>query len=203
MFHSRGVEIVVDVWEISLSSWIIQDGNYPDFQKGQEAEFALHAAAGEIATTPGREKGIRKLEECTYELTGEIVFVKQGLWVIDFGLLAFDEFQKPEPPIEVQEGNFVRGGFYVEIDPFFYFERGAKIPGVPPLVYTWRIDQILMQTAPFIETAPRMRERDPEAWAWTEIEQTNAWEDDRSHAEYLLRCQLLDVPPKHRSATAN
>jgi hypothetical protein len=193
----------VDVWEISLSSWIIQDGNYPDFRRGQEAEFALHAAAGELEVTAGPEKSIKQLEECRYEIAGQVIFVKQGLWVIDFGLEAFDEFHKPDPPPEVQEGHFVTGGFFIEVDPFFYFERGAKIPGVPPLVYTWRVDQILMQTAPFIETAPRMPERDPAAWGWTEIEQTNAWEDDDSHAEYLLRCQRLHVPPKHRSATAS
>lgn len=193
----------MDVWEIGLSSWIIQDGNYPDFTKGQEAEFALHAAAGEIVTTPGPEKAIKKLDGCQYEMTGQVTFVKQGLWVIDFGLQAFDEFQKPEPPNELQVGAFVTGPFYVEIDPFFYFERGAKILGVPPLVYTWRIQQILMQTAPFIETAPRTFERDPKAWGWTEIEQTNAWEDDGSHAEYLLRCQLLERPPQHRSGTAS
>jgi hypothetical protein len=75
------MELGVDTWEISLSSWIIQDGNYPDFRKGQEAEFTLHAAAGEVLTTPGPGKAIRKLEECHYEVTGEVVFVKHGLWV--------------------------------------------------------------------------------------------------------------------------
>jgi hypothetical protein len=29
-----------DEWEIGLSSWIIQDGNYADFKAGQQAEFA-------------------------------------------------------------------------------------------------------------------------------------------------------------------
>jgi hypothetical protein len=102
-------------------------------------------------------------------------------------------------PAELQKGSWVTGKWYVEIDPFFYFESGAKIPGVPPLVYTWRIEEIQQQTAPFIEVAPRHFERDSTKLGWREIEGTMAWEDDGVHAEYKLRCRLSDVPPKHRS----
>ena len=28
-------------WSLSLDSWIVQDGNYPDFAGGQQAEFAI------------------------------------------------------------------------------------------------------------------------------------------------------------------
>jgi hypothetical protein len=31
----------VEQWSLSLDSWIVQDGNYPDFESGQHAEFAV------------------------------------------------------------------------------------------------------------------------------------------------------------------
>jgi hypothetical protein len=75
---------------------------------------------------------------------------------------------------------------------------GAEIP----LVYSWRIDSIFRQTAPYVEVAPGRWARDPERLGYGEILQTNAWDDDGGHAEYLLSCELLPVPPKNTSATA-
>jgi hypothetical protein len=33
-------------WLIGLDSWVIQDGNYPDFVTGQRADFALSSPPG-------------------------------------------------------------------------------------------------------------------------------------------------------------
>ena len=32
---------IVDGWSLSLDSWIVRDGNYPDLAGGQQAEFAI------------------------------------------------------------------------------------------------------------------------------------------------------------------
>jgi hypothetical protein len=32
---------VVEWRSLSLDSWIVQDGNYPDFESGQQAQFAV------------------------------------------------------------------------------------------------------------------------------------------------------------------
>ena len=37
----------VQTWPLSVAAWVIQDGNYPDFRKGQRAEFAVEFYAPE------------------------------------------------------------------------------------------------------------------------------------------------------------
>jgi hypothetical protein len=53
------------------------------------------------------------------------------------------------------------------------------------------IDRITMQTAPFIEVRPRVRERDRGQLGWKEIAGTRASDDD-GHAEYMRHCTRLD-----------
>jgi hypothetical protein len=79
----------------------------------------------------------------------------------------------------------------IGIDPFFYFEGLAYQPGAPALVYDWKVEKIEVQTAPFIEVAPRMMAPDPAQLGWKEIVETNAREDA---GEYLLHCSRLDGP---------
>jgi hypothetical protein len=37
------------------------------------------------------------------------------------------------------------------IDPFLYFENATEIKGIPALIYSWTIEDILIETAPFVE----------------------------------------------------
>jgi hypothetical protein len=48
------------------------------------------------------------------------------------------------------QGKRFRTDIYLRIDPFFYFETLSQIPCVPPLIYSWRINSIFRETAPFI-----------------------------------------------------
>jgi len=65
---------------------------------------------------------------------------------------------------------------------------------------------ILRQTAPFVErtfdSGGKMRVRDESKLGYEEILRTSAWTDGGGHAEYLLRCELLDAPAKRESATS-
>ncbi|HYW59089.1 MAG TPA: hypothetical protein VE909_01095, partial [Xanthobacteraceae bacterium] len=96
---------------------------------------------------------------------------------------------------------WVRGEIFIGIDPFFYFERLAREPDAPALIYDWEIEKIEMQTAPFIEVRPRLRERDPARLGWTEIAETDAWKDDGGLADYVLHCRRLDGSPRHAVKT--
>jgi hypothetical protein len=79
------------------------------------------------------------------------------------------------------------------VDPFFYFEELAKLPGMPPLVYRWRIERIERDMAPWIEVEPRGFERDPSRPGWNDVEATDAWNDDGGLASYLLHaCSTHD-----------
>jgi hypothetical protein len=86
------------------------------------------------------------------------------------------------------------------VDPFHYFETLSKTGNVLPLVYSWKIRSIFAQTAPFIETVDEARE--PQRLGYKEILRTDAWNDDGGHADYVLRCDLLPIPPKRESGTA-
>jgi len=192
-------------WEIGLDSWIIQDGNYGDFSKGQTAEFALEFYPDDkVRFNESKEKSVKPLGAARYEINGEIVYLNNKVWVIDFGICAF---QEATPPSDIKVGQYVTAEIYLGIDPFFYFESLHSYPGMPPLVYAWRINSIGMQTAPFIEKrhsffAQKVLIRDPTKIGYRAIEKTDAWKDDNGNAGYVLTCIRLDVPPKYESVTA-
>jgi hypothetical protein len=182
-------------WDIGLSAWIIQDGTYPDFEVGQTVEFALEfwipEGSADRATT-----GL-------YDTVAEVIVENDKIAVIDIGVLAYQHaspkplFLRKEPRVAIQ--------LKLCVDAVGCFETQSKNGDVLPLVYSWKIISILKQTAPFIETIAegrKVRIRDQQRLGYEEILKTDAWNDDGGHAEYMLRCDLLPIPPKHKSATA-
>jgi len=190
-------------WEIGLSSWIIQDGNYGDFATGQIAEFALEFYSEDYRQTELRTKLCTKLGAAKYAIIGEVTYLNDEVWVLDFGIRAFQEAKAPEG---VRLGGFLAAEIYLGIDPFFYFERLFKLPKIPALIYTWKINSIGQQTAPFIETSEpsgrKVLARDEKKLGYKTVLKTDAWQDDGGHSDYVLTCGLQSVPPKLESATA-
>ena len=138
------------VLRIGLSSWIIQDGNYGDFECETTERFALEFYS---------ESGLSNVDSrfTTWPMRtmpaigppASFDSAEQKVWVVDFdGVLAFRE---GHPPDGIRPGVTVAGELCLGVDPFFYFERLAKLPNIPPLIYEWRIDAIAMKTAPFVE----------------------------------------------------
>lgn len=189
--------------EIGLSSWIIQDGNYPDFTTGQHVEFALEFYSQTFRKSDVRSKSSKNLGSAKYEIVGEVIYLTPEVWVLDFGICAF---QESKPPEGISVGSFVAAEIYLGIDPFFYFERLDRLPKIPALIYSWKINGIAQQTAPFIETrepsGQKLLVRDEKKFGYRAIAKTDAWKDDGGNAEYVLTCSLLDVQPKFESATA-
>lgn len=185
-------------WEIGLSSWIIQDSNYGDFEQSQITEFALEFSP--VAFEPSAVEPVtaEPIAEGKYRVTAQIVYRTPEVWVLDFGLRVF---QEARPPKGLIAGMFVTGDISVGIDPFFYFERLSALPGMPPLSYAWRIDRIGMQTAPFIEQrlsdGTTYLARDEARSLYRDIPRTDAWHDDQGNAEYILHCTLIDTVPRH------
>lgn len=197
------------VWNIGLSAWIIQDGNYPDFAAGQTAEFAVEFyrnSAHPIAQTNDAISATHQ-RDAFYEVVSEKMLQTGDLTILDIGILVYREHDHSDE--SNLRGKRFRTSVHLGIDPFFYFETLAKIPGVPPLIYSWRIQSILRQTAPYIEVIPdsgihsgrKVSVRDESRNDWEKVERTNAWTDDGGMGDYLLRCELLQVGPK-RSRTA-
>lgn len=133
-------------WDLGLSAWIIQDGNYPDFEVGQTAEFALEfwLPEGLAARGVGEEISANNVGGCLYNTVAEVIVQTSEITILDIGLLVYRELSSLPygTRLAVQVG--------LGVAPFFYFESLSKIDGVPPLVYSWKIISILEQTAPFI-----------------------------------------------------
>jgi hypothetical protein len=193
-------------WCIGLSAWMIQDGNYPDLVVGQTAEFAVEFyQPPDAEITPSSDViSVTYLRDCTYDVVADLVVQTSKLAVLNIGILAYCE-NRSDSRFD-RNMDRIRTRVHLGLDPFFYFESLAKIEGVPSLVYSWRIDAILRQTAPFIETpldpGGKMLVRDQTKLRYEETQQTKAWTDDGGHAEYVLRCELLEISPKRESATA-
>ncbi|MGD0880968.1 MAG: hypothetical protein ABSB09_05315 [Acidimicrobiales bacterium] len=191
--------VLVDTWLIGLDAWIIQDGNYPDFSTGQVAEFAVefYSRQGlEVMTSASRPLA-RHLRDSHYSIEGQVRCDDEDALVIDVGIGVFRETTQEHFPV----GTMVAGEVYLGIDPFFYFERLAKLRKDPPLIYTWKIQRIQRQTAPFIRSGNGLI-RDVSQSNWADIESTDAWSDDEGNGSYLLECQLQPLDPKYSSATA-
>jgi len=187
----------VPQWSVVLPSWIIQDGNYGDFEQGQIAEFALEFSPVAVEPSVAGLVIAEPIAEGRYRVTAQIIYLTSEVWVLDFGLRVFQESRPPEGLIA---GMFVTGDIWVGIDPFFYFERLSAIPTMPSLSYSWRIDRISQQTAPFIEQlhldGTAYLARDEAQSHYRDIPRTDAWHDDRGKAEYVLHCTLSDAVPR-------
>jgi hypothetical protein len=189
----------VDRWTLELDAWIVQDGNYGDFHRGQTIEVAVEfAAEGELVASDPGSVGASQLAENTYRIGGRVVHAWERGVVVDFGIRAFTTTLAQPPPT----GAYVTGEVQLGVDPFDYFESLHKLPDFPPLLYTWRLEYIRRETTPWIERSPREFVRDEARRAFEDVAETNAWEDDGGHASYLLDCVRLDVPPKTTRCTA-
>src|SRR5229473_4595257 len=141
----------LSTWNIGLSAWIIQDGNYPDFAVGETVEFAVefYQQPGTAVEVWKSEVFARQVTANAYGVVAEKVLATDDVTVLDIGILVYREGVSQFS--EVERGNRFRTELELGVDPYFYFERLSKDEGVPALIYSWRITSILRQTAPFIE----------------------------------------------------
>lgn len=189
-------------WLIGMSAWIIQDGNYGDFAVNQRAEFAVEFYDAEplVRSDAPPPAAVSLADGAWYEVSTTVTAARQNAWVIDLGIQAYRE-QAPPPDIEV--GCTAVGVVYLGVDPFPYFERLANLPDMPALVYTWDILGTRRLVTGSDDASELKPGHDRPAARLEPIEKTDAWhDDDGGVAEYLLLCQLVDLPAKRTSATS-
>lgn len=178
---------------IGVSAWIIQDGNYNDFSAGQECKFALEFYPHSLNNSRDSSKSATHLKASLYYVCGQVIYRTEEVWVLDIGFLAY---QEGEPPKYVTKGTWVEGEIYVGIDPFFYFEGLNKLRGMPDLTYSFRIDQIFLETTPWItskdESGRTVMRRDEHQESYREVSATDAWNDDDGHGHYVFKCSRID-----------
>lgn len=201
---------LLETWNIGLSAWIIQDGNYSDFVTGETVEFAVefYQPSGTASETCQAAVSATPVADTRYSVVAAKVPNDEGIAILDIGILVFQNGQLERPVFENDQP--LRTELQLHVDPYFYFEGLAGSPTVPSLIYTWKIKSILRQCAPFIETvvecgpglSRKIRTRDATKLGYEEIAKTDAWQDDDGFAEYILCCDLLPVSAKRESATA-
>lgn len=182
----------MDSLNIGIDAWIIQDGNYGDVRVGQEATFALEFFPEIFVSSTTRTPSAKLLAGCQYEVCAQIVFLTKEVWVLDMGFLAY---QETVPPDYARAGDWVTGQMYLGIDPFYYFEYLHKLPGMPDLKYSFKVERIHLETTPWIATSEesgrRLLKRDKRMESYKEVQETDAWNDDEGHASYVLRCARI------------
>ncbi len=180
---------------IGLSSWIMQDGNYRDFEVEQEYRFALEFHAPRLESTRDQRPYLTLLEGSEYRFCGEIVLREPQLTVLDVGVLCYDERGLPLAAIPER---FAAGELYLGIDHFSWLETHGRRSDVPNLFHKWRVREIRLETTPWVETESsggRTRKRRPGVRSFSPVLRTNAWEDDDGRAHYVLTCELLGPLP--------
>lgn len=180
---------------VGLSAWIIQDGNYGDFEPG-DAEFALEFSGADLHPSGARAPSAKRLTGPMHSVAGVVIAVFDDAWVVDVGVLAFEE---NPPPSWARAGATFEGETYLGVDPFFYFERLADRPGFPELMYSWRVEEIEVETTPWLtlfESGREIRCRDESRTAYARVAKTDAWHDDGGNAHYVLSAVMVGGPAR-------
>jgi hypothetical protein len=178
---------------IGIDSWIIQDGNYADFKVGEKKQFALEFYPHSLQSSNSRQHLAINLKLSRYKICGQVVFRTKSVWVLDMGFLAY---QETPPPKFATKGSWVEGEIYLGIDHFAYFEHLKNITGMPSLTYSFLIREIFLETTPWLTTSDAsgrtMMVRDEQNESHTEVDETDAWNDDGGNAHYVLTCASID-----------
>ncbi len=85
--------ISLSAWNIGLSAWIIQDGNYPDFAVGEIVEFAVefYRRPGTTVEVCQAEVFARHVTETAYGVAAQKVLATDDVTVLDIGILVYHE----------------------------------------------------------------------------------------------------------------
>ncbi len=194
----------MEPWHIRVSPWVIQDGNYANFRRGQIADFALefYSPHGFRPVKNQEPKAVR-LAGCRYQVIAKVVYSAGRTFVLDFGIQAYQDGTEPPP-----EGSMVEGEIYLSIDSYLYFEWLSAKPSMPALIYQWRVDRILKESAPLVYgEIPFMGRGLIRGMVWDEarkkveeVDRTDAWHDEskaewdvRRGVSYILVCILTDA----------
>lgn len=166
---------------IGIDSWVIQDGNYPDFVTGQRAELAVEYASrsGLRGLSGEHEVSARWVGGSAYDVIARVVHDEPNARVLDCGLLVYHFVGIEDPEHRSEVGAWVTGVVDLGVDPGFYADGLARESGFPQLAYAWTVEEVLRRA----RGAPA---------DLTVVERTDAWADEAPG--YVLRCRLDPRP---------
>ncbi len=181
---------------IGLDSWIIQDGNYRDFSKGDIREFALefYSKKLEVVKTPLKiSSKIEHIKEDLYRVEATVAYLSDSVLVICWeDKCEYMAFTEGDFSDIFKVGDRVVGEIHLGVDPFFYFESYRYIKGFPKIDYKWEIQSIELETTPWLKKSSREYIRDHRRKSFKSIFKTDANRDFDGDATYLLHCKRLN-----------
>lgn len=188
-----------NIYSIGLDSWIIQDGNYDDFEAGKDYLFAVEFYSKSIQRSEKRGAVCTHLFSGLHRIEAEVVFTGPECWIIDVGFLAYTKAENKEG---FKAGDRVEMEAYLGIDPFYYFEELQADKEIPAMIYRWHLERILLDTTPWVNKKNKrgesVRIRNISESSSKRIDRTRAWDDDDGSAAYILEVNLLSDEPKRR-----
>lgn len=203
---------------IWLSELELLEGCFREFRVDQEANFALEFHPKSVRPVGGGPPMLEPEEPGAYLFCGcvahRLQWVEtgvngQGITVsrdkafttFDVGLLAYCLDSEYGLPSFVNEPGSWWAGAATLCVAWHYYERYARLPGIPPLAYQWRVRRILLDQSPWVTVLDGRGQpcvvRDETRRAFTEVPETvtNGYRQRR----YLLDCALLGSPVRARA----
>jgi len=178
--------------QISVESWIIQDGNYPDFVVGSKNMFALEFWEPQrpLSKTTSTIKNMVHQQGPKYEVTGKVIVATEGILVLDFGILAYSD--KVKLKTTITEGDFLTGTITLGIDYYLYQETLYRDEKMPAMKYEWQIESIFINRGKWRQSGRTLTRIND---VFENINKTDAWNDDSGRANYHIDCKLLEQEP--------
>jgi len=75
----------MDSLHVGVQSWIIHDGNYPDFRIGDVCHFALEFCPDSLGESAASSISCSRYAGSNYRVIARPVFVTPSVVVLDFG----------------------------------------------------------------------------------------------------------------------
>ncbi len=143
---------------LSLSDWIIHDGNYPELGIGDELDFALCVYAMKQGASEVRTPALRHESGDEHAFVARVVAARPHVTVLDAGYLCYVSDDLGEPDVAAE---WIEGRMVLSPDPFFWKESYEGLPGLPHITYRWRVERIHEQDFSAVgEAGPRVEELD-------------------------------------------
>lgn len=174
-----------EYWNLGFPQCLLDDGTYPVVSQGQTVRsFALEFWPG-TRLRRSEEKTIHAkwLSGCTYRVCARVIYRGPKGSVIDFGIRAAVSGDILEQDIGIRD--FVAGDIYIGFAPSI----PAEVPDdlMPSLAHTWKVETILADRTPYLETRDsanrRTLIRDRSRELFQQVEATSP-----GHTDYVLRC---------------
>lgn len=189
--------------EIILDSTMLQSGDVRPMYCEQTRRFEIAYFTHTIKPTLHSVKSMRRNHNLhhSYRINAEIAYYKKGVSVLDFGIRAYQS--RPLPPTSTV-GTFVAADVHFGI---YYTYHLSNQHNIMPLVYTWTIKSITLETAPRIKVRTTWGQ---DIWVTdrTRFSHRNGMEtsaqdcgddpsddDGGTSSTYILKCRLLNDSP--------